>query len=41
MEAEQQLSVLPGGNMSGGEVKARRSTVTLHVVSSLDGIIAK
>jgi dihydrofolate reductase len=27
--------------MSPGEVKARRSTVTLHVVSSLDGIIAK
>jgi dihydrofolate reductase len=27
--------------MSRGEVKARRSTVTLHVVSSLDGIIAK
>jgi dihydrofolate reductase len=27
--------------MSSGEVKARRSTVTLHVVSSLDGIIAK
>jgi dihydrofolate reductase len=27
--------------MSRGEVNARRSTVTLHVVSSLDGIIAK
>jgi dihydrofolate reductase len=27
--------------MSRGEVKTRRSTVTLHVVSSLDGIIAK
>ncbi len=27
--------------MSRGEVKARRSTVTLHMVSSLDGIIAK
>jgi dihydrofolate reductase len=27
--------------MSLGEVGARRSTVTLHVVSSLDGIIAK
>ena len=27
--------------MSRGEVKAIRSTVTLHVVSSLDGIIAK
>jgi dihydrofolate reductase len=27
--------------MSHGEVNARRSTVTLHVVSSLDGIIAK
>ena len=27
--------------MSGGEIRARRSTITLHVVSSLDGIIAK
>jgi hypothetical protein len=27
--------------MSRGEVNARRSTVTLHLVSSLDGIIAK
>ena len=27
--------------MSRGEVNARRSTVTLHVVSSLDGFIAK
>jgi dihydrofolate reductase len=27
--------------MSRGEVKARRSTVTLHMVSSLDGFIAK
>jgi dihydrofolate reductase len=27
--------------MSRGEVKARRSVVTLHLVSSLDGIIAK
>lgn len=27
--------------MSCGEVNARRSTVTLHVVSSLDGIIAR
>jgi dihydrofolate reductase len=27
--------------MSGGEVNARRSTVTLHVVASLDGFIAK
>jgi len=27
--------------MSRGEVRARRSTVTLHMVSSLDGIIAK
>jgi dihydrofolate reductase len=27
--------------MSPGEVNARRSTVTLHVVSSLDGFIAK
>jgi dihydrofolate reductase len=27
--------------MSRGEVNARRSTVTLHMVSSLDGIIAK
>jgi dihydrofolate reductase len=27
--------------MSRGEVKARRSTVTLHMVSSLDGIIAR
>ena len=27
--------------MSHGEVNARRSTVTLHVVSSLDGVIAK
>lgn len=27
--------------MSRGDVNARRSTVTLHVVSSLDGIIAK
>jgi dihydrofolate reductase len=27
--------------MSGGEVNARRSRVTLHMVSSLDGIIAK
>ena len=27
--------------MSRGEVSARRSTVTLHMVSSLDGIIAK
>jgi len=26
--------------MSGGEVNARRSTVTLHVVTSLDGFIA-
>ena len=26
--------------MSGGEVSARRSTVTLHVVTSLDGFIA-
>jgi hypothetical protein len=30
-----------GGKMSHGEVNARRSTVTLHVVSSLDGFIAK
>jgi dihydrofolate reductase len=30
-----------GGNMPSGEVNARRSTVTLHMVSSLDGIIAK
>src|SRR5690349_17347385 len=30
-----------GGNMSRGGVNARRSTVTLHVVSSLDGFIAK
>ena len=27
--------------MSRGELNARRSTVTLHMVSSLDGIIAK
>jgi len=27
--------------MSRGEVKARRSVVTLHLVSSLDGIIVK
>jgi dihydrofolate reductase len=27
--------------MSGGEVNVRRPTVTLHVVSSLDGFIAK
>ena len=27
--------------MSRGEVNARRSTVTLHMVSSLDGVIAK
>jgi hypothetical protein len=27
--------------MSRGEVNARRSTVTLHMVSSFDGIIAK
>jgi dihydrofolate reductase len=27
--------------MSRGEVNARRSTITLHVVSSLDGFIAK
>ena len=27
--------------MSRGEVNARRSTVTLHLVSSLDGLIAK
>jgi dihydrofolate reductase len=27
--------------MSGGEANARRSTITLHVVASLDGFIAK
>jgi len=27
--------------VSRGDAKARRSTVTLHMVSSLDGIIAK
>jgi hypothetical protein len=27
--------------MSRGEVNARRSTVTLHMVPSLDGIVAK
>lgn len=27
--------------MSRSEIRANRSTVTLHVVSSLDGIIAK
>src|SRR6516225_5153152 len=34
-------SARSGGTMSRGEVNARRSTVTLHVVSSLDGFIAK
>jgi hypothetical protein len=28
------------GNMSRSEVKANKSTVTLHMVSSLDGFIA-
>ncbi len=37
----QPTSARSGGNMSSGEVNARRSTVTLHVVSSLDGFIAK
>ncbi len=30
-----------GGKMSGSEVNGRRSTITLHVVTSLDGFIAK
>ena len=30
-----------GGKVSHGEVNARRSRVTLHVVSSLAGFIAK
>src|SRR5215469_5637903 len=30
-----------GGNMSRGTMNSGRSTVTLHMVSSIDGIIAK
>ena len=35
------MSACGGGNMARGEVNARRSTVTLHVVLSVDGFIAK
>ena len=35
------VGLCSGGKMSRGEVNTRRSTVTLHVVTSLDGFIAK